>query len=61
MSLKDRFLSLYNCSLTKEGSVAEHYSSNGWQINSRRDFNDWEMEEVRQFFSINGHSYDRGK
>lgn len=38
--LSSRFPNLYNCSVNKEGFVAEFYSTNGWQLNPRRGFND---------------------
>lgn len=52
MSLSNRFPNLYNCSVNKDCSVAEFYSTNGWQINPRRGFNDWEFEEVGQLLQL---------
>lgn len=52
--MKNRFPTLYNCSSNKDGKFLEYYSSSGWQLNFRREFNDKRMEDVGQLLQLVG-------
>lgn len=47
--MSSKFPTLFSCSTNKKGgTVAEFYSTTGWQINCRRGLNDWEMDDICQ-------------
>ena len=56
--LKELFSSLYRFSLNQEDTVASVLvsqgvdQSHGWNVTFGRDFNDWELDQVVDFFSL---------
>uniref|UniRef100_A0A2N9F2T4 Reverse transcriptase zinc-binding domain-containing protein n=1 Tax=Fagus sylvatica TaxID=28930 RepID=A0A2N9F2T4_FAGSY len=60
--LKELFPSLYGFSLNQEDTVASVLvsqgvdQSHGWNVTFGRDFNDWELDQVVDFFSLH-HSH----
>ncbi|KAG5571241.1 hypothetical protein H5410_061007 [Solanum commersonii] len=59
VSLKNRFPTLYNCSSNKDGKFLEYYSSSGWQLNFRREFNDRENGRCGATTSTSGLSLEK--
>lgn len=50
--LKDQFATLYILAVNKNCLVIDCFSGNGWQLNFRRHFNDWELNEVSQQLNL---------
>jgi len=49
-SLKNLFPELYVLAVHQQMSVADSWTQQGWNIHFRRNFNDWEIETVTEFF-----------
>ena len=58
MALMDRFLSLYACSTQREVTIASVLMRSDvggpceWNVTFGRDFNDWELDLVVEFFQL---------
>lgn len=52
LPLRELFPVIYRLVLDKEFTVAQCWEDNSWNIKLRRDINDWELNEVPEFFSI---------
>ena len=58
LSFEGAFLGLYGCSLNQEDTIASVLVPQGidqsreWNVIFGRDFNDWELDQVMDFFSL---------
>ena len=49
-SVKSIFPEMHDLAVNKQVSVAEVMTQHGWNFQFRRNFNDWEIETVTNFF-----------
>ena len=49
-SVKSIFPEMHDLAVNKQLSVAEVMTQHGWNFQFRRNFNDWEIETVTNFF-----------
>ena len=49
-SLKSIFPQMHDLAVNKQVSVVEVWTQHGWNFQFRRNFNDWEIETVTNFF-----------
>jgi len=48
--VEDTFQDLYNLAVNKDASIAVYTSGDGWDKRLTRNFQDWEVKNIIQFF-----------